>query len=357
MISLSARTWLYLGVFGLVLFVLIFASQVAAPLVLSFVGAYMLNPLVRRLIGWGLPRTVAVSLMTLVFLSFVMLVVALLTPLLLRQIPVLVEQLPAYVAALEAKVIQPVKEQLESLTGQSLGTLDQPLASVVGPALTMGSNVLASLRVGGAAIASTLTLMILTPVCIFYFLLDWNALRHSLWRLVPRPHVPAWKQIMKDIDACLAGFLRGQALVCLFLATWYGVGLGLVGLKAGLLIGVLAGLFSFIPFVGSGIGFLIALTMGVFQFNWDPLALGGLVAVFVSGQLLEGNVLAPRLVGASVGLHPVAIIFSVFAFGAWFGFVGMLVAVPSVAILAVLMRHAFRAYTKSSLYHDQEMKV
>jgi predicted PurR-regulated permease PerM len=200
------------------------------------------------------------------------------------------------------------------------------------------------------AIINVLSLLVVTPVVAFYMLLDWDEMLHTLEQLVPPRHRADVRQVAHDIDRALSGFLHGQSAVCLFLGCWYAVGLTLIGLNFGFLIGVSAGLLSFIPYVGSITAFVLSIIVAVVQGwpHWDlPLEA---VAIVSAGLFLDGNVLSPRLVGASVGLHPVWLMFALFAFGALFGFTGMIIAVPVAASMGVLLRFGAARYRESAFY-------
>ena len=207
------------------------------------------------------------------------------------------------------------------------------------------------------ALLDIAALFVVTPVVAFYLLLDWDNMVAKVDNWVPRDHVGTVRHLAKQIDATIAGFVRGQGSVCIILGLIYAVGLSIVGLNFGLLIGLFAGLISFIPYVGSLVGLVLALIVAIVQFWPDFVMIGAVVAVFAVGQFFEGNILQPRLVGKSVGLHPVWLMFALFAFGALFGFVGMLIAVPAAASVGVLVRFAISRYLDSDLYHGTQRPV
>jgi predicted PurR-regulated permease PerM len=190
------------------------------------------------------------------------------------------------------------------------------------------------------ALLDIAALFVVTPVVAFYLLLDWDNMVEKVDGWIPRDHVDTVRELAKQVDATIAGFVRGQGSVCIILGLIYAVGLSLVGLNFGLLIGLFAGLISFIPYVGSMVGLVLAVVVAIVQFWPDFIMIGAVIAVFALGQFFEGNILQPRLVGKSVGLHPVWLMFALFAFGALFGFVGMLIAVPAAASVGVLVRFA-----------------
>ena len=207
-----------------------------------------------------------------------------------------------------------------------------------------------SLVNSAAGLVNIVVLVVLVPVITFYWLLDWDRMVAAIDGLLPRDHAPAIRQLGREIDATLAAFIRGQGLVMLSLGSYYGIALMLVGLQFGLAVGFVAGLISFIPYVGAIVGGALAFGLALFQFwgQWGWIA--AVVVIFFAGQFLEGNILTPKLVGTSVGLHPVWLIFALSAFGALFGFVGLLVAVPMAAALGVVVRFAIAHYRDSLLY-------
>jgi predicted PurR-regulated permease PerM len=202
------------------------------------------------------------------------------------------------------------------------------------------------------AFVDLMSLMVVTPVVAFYILLDWDRMIAKVDGWVPRAHVGEVRAIVHDVDTAVAGFIRGQGSLCLILGVYYAVGLSLTGLNFGLLIGFFAGMISFVPYVGSLVGLGLGLAVALVQFWGADLWTGvGLVlAEFVSGQFIEGNILQPRLVGQSVGLHPVWLMFALYAFGGLFGFVGMMVAVPAAAVVGVLVRYALSRYLLSDIF-------
>jgi predicted PurR-regulated permease PerM len=209
---------------------------------------------------------------------------------------------------------------------------------------------LKSLWSGGRAVFSVLSLLVITPVVAFYLLCDWDRVVVTVDGWIPRPHRDTVRGLARDIDGAIAGFVRGQAVICLILAAFYAIALTLTGLNFGFLIGLMTGFLGFIPYVGAVTGFIVAVVVAIAQFwpNWTPILL--VIGVFVVGQVLEGYVLSPKLVGAKVGLHPVWLIFSLIAFGYLLGFVGLLVAIPLAASIGVLARFALRKYMESPLY-------
>ena len=215
-----------------------------------------------------------------------------------------------------------------------------------GPALVFVS----SLWSGGQALFSVVSLLVITPVVAFYLLIDWKRIVASIDDLLPRDHAETIRSLMREIDRAIAGFVRGQTSICLILAVYYMTGFALAGLNFGFLIGLTAGIATFIPYVGSFIGLVVATLVAVLQFwpEWTPIII--VLGIGIVGQVLESYVLSPYLVGASVGLHPVWLMFALLTFSYLFGFVGLIVAIPLSAAVAVLVRFALRQYQQSRMY-------
>ncbi len=331
------------------------------PFAAGIALGYLLDPVVRRLERIGLSRLAASLLILAAFVLVAVLFLVVVAPILGNQLIGFTQKLPGYVMRLQALAVDEGNALLERYGGEwrnSLG-LGNPLSAEqiqksIGDFVAQGAqwllNAVRSLASGGAAIVSFFSFLIVTPVVAFYILVDWNRMIATLDGWLPLDHRDALRAIASEIDAALAGFIRGQSLVCLFLGLWYGIGLTLIGLDFGFLIGVIAGVLSFIPYVGSLTALVLSLGVGLVQ-GWPSLKLFFLaLAVVGVGQFLEGNVIAPKLVGGSIGLHPVWLMFALFAFGELFGFTGLLIAVPTAAALGVLARHLIGLYLKSPLY-------
>ncbi|HYF57143.1 MAG TPA: AI-2E family transporter, partial [Salinarimonas sp.] len=228
------------------------------------------------------------------------------------------------------------------------------LESSVGDFVTQGAGWLAtflrSLWSGGQSIVSVVALLVVTPVVAFYLLVDWDRMVDAVDSWLPRAHQHTIRALCREINAAIAGFIRGQSAVCLILGTFYAVGLSVIGLNFGILIGLSAGLLSFIPYVGSLTGLLLSVGVAIVQFWPEWWLVVATLGLFLVGQFVEGNILSPKLVGASVGLHPVWLMFALLAFGSLFGFVGLLLSVPLAAAIGVLARFALRRYLASSIY-------
>jgi predicted PurR-regulated permease PerM len=319
------------------------------PFVASIALAYLGDPLVDRLervrIGaWRLPRTAAVSVVFLVILLIIGLLLVVLLPQLEQQISALLRKLPGYLAWLRESLLPQLQAWLP-LAGEmtDLDALRDVLAQHWQQAGGFVGGALESVSRSGLALLGWLANLVLIPVITFYLLRDWDHIIAALRTLLPRESAKTWLGLARESDEVLSAFLRGQLAVMTALAVIYASGLWLVGLDFALLIGLFAGLVSFVPYLGLILGLLLAGTAAVLQ--WQGLdGLPGVVVVFVAAQLLEGTLLTPKLVGDRIGLHPVAVIFAVMAGGQLYGFFGVLLALPVAAVSMVGLRHLFGRY-------------
>ncbi|MBO0902969.1 AI-2E family transporter [Jiella sonneratiae] len=329
-------------------------SGILLPFVLGMVIAYFLDPVADWLERRGISRLWAtvliLGLFTLVFVG----VIVILVPVIAGQIGGLAARVPDYIERLQALVESLRSSSVGRLLPEGEANLKQDLGKLVSEGASFLSSFVASLWSSSLAVVNFVSLFVVTPVVAFYMLLDWDKMVAAIDDWVPRQHVHTVRRLARDIDRSVAGFLRGQGSVCLILGTFYGLGLSLVGLNFGLLIGLFAGLISFIPYVGSITGLVVSVGVALVQFWPDWPWVVAVVAVFLVGQFFEGNILQPKLVGASVGLHPVWLMFALLAFGALFGFVGLLIAVPSAAAVGVLVRFALTRYLQSEMYFGRE---
>jgi predicted PurR-regulated permease PerM len=325
-------------------------SPILLPFVLGMAIAYVLDPLAERLSKRGMSRLIAALI---ILGSFVLAFVALLlvvAPVLARQFAAFIEDAPGYAARLQAFVSDPHYPWIKRLIGDNLVGADKSVGDLMNQAAGYLTGLLASVWERGQALISIFSLMIITPVVAFYLICDWSRVVAAVDRLIPLPQRETVRGLFKEIDKAISAYVRGQSGVCLILGSYYALGLTLAGLSYGLLIGVVSGLISFIPYVGSLTALVLSLAVAVAQFFPDWGAILVVAGVVLLGQFLEGNVLSPFLVGHSVGLHPVWLMFALIAFGYLFGFVGLLLAVPLAAATGVLIRFAIRRYLASPLY-------
>jgi predicted PurR-regulated permease PerM len=336
--------------FLVVVLVLWFLGNILLPFVAGMALAYFLDPVADRLERLGLGRVAATVVILLVAVVALIVVALIAVPLLIEQFSAFAKNVPGYVARIQSLLTGQTAQWLRHLLGSEMPDAKASLGSIATEALGWLSGLFKGLWAGGAALVSLAGLLVVTPVVAFYMLVDWDRMVASVDRWVPPRHRATVRLLAREMNAAVAGFVRGQALVGLCLGAYYAVGLLIVGLNFGVLIGFVAGILTFIPYVGSMTGLLLATGVAIAQFapHWGMVAI--VVAIFLVGQFVEGNILSPRLVGRSVGLHPVWLMFALFAFGSLFGFVGLLVAVPLAAAIGVLVRFALSRYLASGLY-------
>ena len=340
----------YWGI-GFAIFVILLwlLADALLPFVLGAAIAYFTDPIADWLEAKGLSRVLATVVITVVSLGTVILAILLVLPLLVDQIRQFVQNTPGYVDQARGLVAGLLPEIEKDGT-----FLNQALANLRENAQSWSVGVLKKVWSGGLAFINFLAVILVTPVVAFYLLMDWDRMVEGIDDYLPREHQSTIHYLARELDRVLSGFVRGQLTVCLILGTFYAVALMLVGLEFALLIGVFAGLISFIPFVGSILGGLLSIGVATAQF-WDqPLWIGVVALIFGAGQAMEGNVLTPKLVGDKVGLHPVWLMFALSAFGVAFGFVGLLVAVPAAAAIGVMGRFFAEQYKGGRLYQGSQ---
>ena len=349
---LMTRLAAWLGVALVAALVFWLLAPVMAPFVVAAVMAYVLHPLVLRLEGIArgrLPRALAVLMVEILAILALLGIFLLLVPILVREWPLLQQQLPLLLDRM-VDVINPLLNQLGLNVSLDLRDLkNQLVAYLSANREDWWAPLMSSLKVGGSAAMALMGYVVLVPVALFYMLNDWTRMVNSVIQLVP----PAWRGtfdgFMQESDLVLGEYLRGQLLVMLALAVFYAVGLRLFGLDLALPIGVFTGLAVFVPYLGFGLGLMLALLAGLLQFA-SAQALVMVAGVFGLGQLIESFVLTPRLVGERIGLHPLSVILALMAFGQLLGFVGVLIALPASAVLLVGLRRLRHQYLKSDLY-------
>lgn len=318
-------------------------DAILAPFLIGMAIAYFLDPVCDRLQGLGMSRTWATAVVTLAFLVVVAVVLSLLVPLIVSEVAQFLGKLPDYLevlrkrlevlgATLEARVEPALLDRVREALEGSQERLSKWAASLLGNMLS-----------GGVAIFNVLSLLLITPIVAFYLLRDWDRLVAEADSLLPPAYAETIREQFREVDRTLSGFVRGVGTVCLLLGTFYAVALSLVGLNFGLVIGLAAGLISFVPFVGAVLGLIASVGMALLQFDGYLMA-GVVAAIFIAGQFIEGNILQPTLVGERIGLHPVWVIFALLAGGLLFGFIGLLIAVPVAAVVGVAVRFAAAQY-------------
>ncbi|WP_137388403.1 AI-2E family transporter [Rhodoligotrophos defluvii] len=325
-------------------------SGILLPFVAGFAIAYFLDPLADWLERLGLSRLLATLTILLLFVLILVVLALSLLPTLSGQLSSLAERLPDYARALSNLYQSNAPLWLKDLFDVSDQNLSRNLSDVATKGAGWVGTILSSLWTGGLAVINVVSLLVITPIVVFYMLNDWDRMVGMIDDALPRSQLETIRGLAREMDTAVAGFIRGQGTVCLILGSFYAIALTLVGLNFGLLIGLTAGVLSFIPYVGTITGFLMSIGMALVQFwpDWTMVLI--VLAVFVFGQFVEGNFLQPLLVGDRVGLHPVWLMFALFAFGYLFGFAGLLLAVPLAACVGVLVRFAVRRYKESPLF-------
>jgi predicted PurR-regulated permease PerM len=341
--------WLAIGILLVALFVLL--GPVLAPFVAAAMIGYVLNPGVDWLTERRIPRVTAVMLIIIATFILIIALLLIVVPILRAEIPLLQQRLPSLLDKIDA-ILGPWLAQLGMKVQLDSAGVKQMLAEkLAAGSAELGPAFLSSLKVGGMAVMGWIATIVLVPVVLFYLLLDWHAMLARLALMVPRRWISLVTSMAVEADSLLAQYLRGQLLVMLVLATYYSVALAIAGFDVALPVGLLTGLLVFIPYIGFGIGLLLAVVAAILQFD----GLQGLIAIAIiygCGQVIEGFYLTPRLVGERIGLHPLAVIFALLAFGQLFGFVGILLALPASAILSVIVKRLSEHYLQSPFYGE-----
>jgi predicted PurR-regulated permease PerM len=345
----QALFWvLFIAFFFLALWLL---SEILLPFVAGAAIAYLFDPLVDRLHQHRVPRGLASFIVLVLFFLVAVLVLLLIVPLLQAEIGDLVRRVPQLVT-LSQRVFDHLMAVAERYaTPEDMQRARAAVGARIGDVFGWFVQLLQTVLTSSVALFNVLSLVFITPVVAFFLLRDWDRMLARIDSWLPRRHAPVIRAEVAKVDATLSGFLRGQGTVCFLLGAFYAIALTVVGLDFGLVIGVVIGLISFIPFAGSIVGALLSIGLTAVQFgDWTHILV--VAGIFVFGQAVEGNFLTPKLVGDRVNLHPVWVIFALLAFGALFGFLGVLLAVPIAAILGVLVRFALARYLASPLYDE-----
>lgn len=322
---------------------------VLLPFVLGMGVAYFLDPVADRVERWGLSRTLAAVILTVAFVLAVIGFLLVVAPLLQAQILDFAARVPGYVDLLRAAIMRGVEIAQANLSQEDIERLRNVLGGFAGDSVSWLVDLLKGVWSGGLALVNALSLIVITPIVAFYQLRDWDKMIAKIDSWLPLRYAPTIREQVGEIDRTLAGFVRGQGLVCVLLGLFYAIGLTIVGLDFGLIVGLFTGLISFVPYFGMLIGLVLSMGLAFAQFDsWQPIAI--VFAIFAVGQILEGNFISPKLVGERVGLHPVWMIFALLAGGALAGFLGVLLAVPVAATIGVLARFGVKQYLAGGMY-------
>ena len=327
--------------------------SVLLPFVVGIVMAYFLDPAVNRTVKTlKISRSWATTLILGGFLLILLPIIALLGSMAFSQISDFLSNLPQHIDGSVKKVKFWLEQAKEYIPALGTGNFSNLWQGHQGESVKPLVNVVKKIAENGFALVNVLSLLLISPVVAFYMLRDWHDFTGKIYALVPKKHKKAVKDGVEAVNRIISGYLRGQLLVCVVLGSFYSLGLWLVGLKLGVLVGFLAGMISFIPYVGSISGFLMAIVLVVSQYGTLPKILA-VIAVFGVGQFLEGNFLTPKLVGENIGLHPVWVMFALLAGGVLLGLLGMIIAVPVAACIGVLLRFMVNQYKKSAIYLEK----
>ncbi|AQX27962.1 AI-2E family transporter [Bartonella sp. JB63] len=350
--SMKKQIFFWLGtLIFFVTFMFIFGS-ILFPFIAGIVLAYFLNPIVQIFEKIGINRFWGTVLITLLIIIIFVVALIILIPIISGQIQQFVSNgLPIYVNRIQTFFVEHNFDWVRRYFDSDPNELHTNIKALLGQSSDFITSLLNSLLKSGKSIVNIISLFVVTPVVTFYILLDWPRMVEAVDSWIPRSHLTTVRSLFHEMDRAVAGFVRGQGTACLILAGYYAVGLTITGLNFALLIGMFVGLISFIPYIGTIISFVISIGVAWVQFypdDWGWIVI--VMTVFFIGQFIEGYILQPKLVGSSVGLHPVWLMFALFAFGSLFGFTGMLVAVPAAAIIGVLVRFVLHIYLNSEMY-------
>jgi predicted PurR-regulated permease PerM len=346
---------LWLTVSLLLLILIVMLGPMLTPFVIAAVLAYVLNPGVEWLTGKRvgpatIPRVLAVTIVIVLSIMAILGIILGVIPVLLKEIPLLQEQIPAFLSKVTAW-LEPYLRRFGIATKFDNESVKKLLTQqIISNGENLWVSVLASAKTGGAALFTAVANLLFIPMVLFYLLLDWNVFIRRAHVIIPRRWVTKALTLLAEVDDLLAQYLRGQLTVMIILAIYYSTGLAIAGFDIALPVGILTGVFIFIPYVGFGFGLILALIAAVLQFE----GLYGLIAVGIIygiGQVIESFLLTPYLVGERIGLHPLVVIFALLAFGQLFGFFGILLALPASAITSVIVKHVYQNYLTSSFYN------
>lgn len=347
---LQTAVWIAVGLALIGLFYML--SPILAPFAIAAVFAYICDPMVNWMVKHRVPRALAVLSVIAAMGLALLLLLLILAPMIYREAVILIARMPDLMERLDTHIVPALNARFGTTLQLDVASIKGWAAGYSGEATNLIPKLLSQAGQGGLALIGFVASMVLVPIVMFYLLQEWPRIIDALRNTLPRPMLPRTTRILGDIDSVLSEFLRGQLSVMLLLAAFYSIGLWIAGLKFALPVGVITGLLAFIPFVGFGGGLLLAILAALLQAEgWSPLI--GVGIVFGLGQVLESYVLTPYLVGERIGLHPLAVIFSLMAFGQLFGFVGMLVALPASAAILVGLREVREAWLRSSIYLGQ----
>lgn len=356
-IGLRRQVFFWLVTLAIFIAFLMLFSSILLPFIAGMALAYFLDPVADRLERIGLSRLMATVVILISFVVVFVLSLMIIIPVLASQLNEFIQRVPGYVTQLQTFIATSNASWLPDWVDGQMGTIRENFSRYLSEGVGFLGTLVEQIWNSGKALLDIASLLVVTPVVAFYLLLDWDRMIEKVDSWVPRNQLGTVRQLATELDNTIAGFVRGQGSLCLILGIFYAIALSAAGLNFGLLIGFFTGMISFIPYVGSTVGLLLSLGVALVQFWPDFIWIGVIAGIFFLGQFIEGNILQPKLVGKSVGLHPVWLMFALFAFGALFGFVGVLVAVPAAAAVGVLVRFAISRYLDSDLYYGTSVVI
>ncbi len=351
--SYERKAMAWLALFGLCLAFIWLFSDILLPFVVGLIVAYFLDPLADRICRAGFSRVIATTIIMISLVFILLFLILFMVPLIANELRQLIEGFPGQLQSLRIALEDLARSWLGDRFPAFQAELQRSISGWSKDWTGYASGVLKSVWSGSLAVVNFLSLILITPVVAFYLLLDWDQMIARIDSWLPRDNVPTIRRLATEMNQVISGFMRGQGAVALILGLMYAIALSILGLQYGLLIGLLAGLLNFVPFIGSIVGLILSVGVALSQFwpNWVPIMI--VIAIFFAGQAIEGNILQPKIVGDRIRLHPVWIIFSLFAFSYLFGIVGILIAVPVAAVIGVLARFAIKEYRQSTLYRAE----
>jgi predicted PurR-regulated permease PerM len=327
-------------------------NDILAPFILGIAIAYMLDPVMRKMSYQRIPRWASALFILTVFFAFLTVILLLIAPTLFRQAEMLISQIPNYIQNL-MDYLNPYMGWIESRIGDNyVEELTQAAKDSAGKIVSVTGGIVGGIATGGKIMVGFITTLVLTPIVAFFMMTEWPNIVKWVEGLYPRQHVELIRGLLQKIDRKVSGFIRGQIIVAFLLGMIYAIALSIAGLNYGFLIGIGTGIFSIIPFVGSTLGLITSVAVAWFQ-SGDLSYVAIIAGIFFGGQFIEGNFLSPKVVGDSVGLHPLWILFALTAGGSLLGIVGMLIAVPVAAVIGVLGGFAIQQYKSSPLYQKE----
>ncbi|MCI0599732.1 MAG: AI-2E family transporter [Beijerinckiaceae bacterium] len=342
--NLSRPSMLWIATLASVIVAVVLLREILLPFVAGIALAYLLDPTVDQLERHGLNRTVAALGIMSLFFAFVAAVMVVALPILGMEVAAFIESVPGYINQLQALAADPSRPWLRKIIGEGLSEAEQSAGEIASIAADWIPGLLRSVWSDSQAVISALSLLIVTPIVTFYLLKDWKHVIAAIHRSIPAPQRETVFALGKELDDTISGFLRGQGTICLILSFYYAIALDLIGLNHGILIGLAAGLISFVPYLGSFAGLMVSLCVTVLQF-WPGLTMiPAVIGIFIAGQAIADYVLAPYLIASRIHLNPVWVMFAITAFGYLFGLVGLIIAVPLAAAIGVLVRFASRQF-------------